>query len=140
MGHTHADGAPVMGYHMDFLRASFRLEKHKAALQALKGSGYNWAQEMKDCTTLVDAMGTQGWQLEVDDRGKIVGICFDGERLCDEDEIFDCLAPYVKAGSYIRMMGEDSEMWQWYFDGEKVVEEYPKISWPHGPDSFSCLR
>ena len=37
--------------------------------------------------------------------------------------MFDAIAPFVEAGSYIVMIGEDLSTWCLYFDGEHCTEE-----------------
>ena len=39
------------------------------------------------------------------------------------------IAPYVEAGSYIEMYGEDGDKWRYVFDGKTVKEVYPKVEW-----------
>ena len=53
-----------------------------------------------------------------------MGIEFDGATFHDEDAVFSAIAPYVEAGSYITMSGEDDEWWCWYFDGS-TCDSYP---------------
>ncbi|MFX8696332.1 hypothetical protein ABTM58_19800, partial [Acinetobacter baumannii] len=43
-----------------------------------------------------------------------------------EEEFLKLLAPFVVAGSYIEMTGEDGAQWRYVFDGESVKKKYPK--------------
>lgn len=54
---------------------------------------------------------------------------FIGEKLGDDFLLFKTIAPWVEAGSYIEMLGEDGALWRWIFDGKTCVEKEAKISW-----------
>jgi len=72
------------------------------------------------------------WELELDEKtGDAVGIrIMDGStKVTDEEDMFGALAPFVEAGSWIEMVGEDNCLWRWTFDGEKCHETYPEIVW-----------
>jgi len=72
------------------------------------------------------------WETEEyqDDEGNIIDIEFYGEKLGgDEEYILNAIAPFVKAGSYIEMYGEDGNIWRWAFNGEKCEEIHPTITW-----------
>ncbi len=59
----------------------------------------------------------------------VIGISFVGEKSSDEKLVFDLISPYVEAGSYIEMSGEDGEVWRFLFDGKSCEEKYPKVEW-----------
>jgi len=69
------------------------------------------------------------WEVKMNDEGNVVGIEFSGEEIGDEGLFFQMLAPYVEAGCFIEMQGEDGEMWRWCFDGTNCESKYPDISW-----------
>jgi hypothetical protein len=65
-----------------------------------------------------------------DDKEYVIGIMFEGEKSdSTEEEMFNVIAPFVKAGSYIEMQGEDGARWRWVFDGETCKEKNAEISW-----------
>jgi len=68
------------------------------------------------------------WSLELDDSGNAIGICFKGEKLGDDEFLFQTLAPFVKRGSYIDMRGEDGALWRWKFDGKTMKEQTGKVT------------
>ena len=37
------------------------------------------------------------------------------------------VGPYVEAGSYVEMRGEDGARWRYVFDGKQCVRKEPKI-------------
>jgi len=71
-----------------------------------------------------------GFKLRVDGVGDVVGVNWEWEKL--QSSIVNWLhavAPFVPAGCYVEMLGEDGERWRYVFDGEKMTEKYPKIVW-----------
>jgi len=66
------------------------------------------------------------WSIEEDVREEgpgIYNLFFEGEKLGDDYFIFKIIAPYVKSGSYIDMIGENRETWRWSFINGKIIEE-----------------
>lgn len=137
-----------MGYNITLLEAKFCiLAKNKdAALAAMKamdpekkGHGYwggrkqwSWVSqsEVNEAETVEDAMSVWRYSPITDEEGNISRVVYDGEKLGDEEVLFETIAPFVEDGSYIEMEGEDSFMWRWVFEGGKVSEVTPTISWP----------
>jgi len=140
-----------MGYCMDFRDSKFFIsaKKKEKALQAIKdlqhrvkeGGGcsyyggkedrsFSWVttSEFVDATTLKEAITAWRWQVEEDDKGNVVEIYFEGEKLGDDAILFDAISPYVRRGSYIDMTGEDDCIWRWAFDGKTCVEKAATIS------------
>lgn len=139
-----------MGYHMDQMGAKFRMAAGTlpyafAAIRALHlgpkpgtvkdstGYHYRWvdgetALKAKDLTEILDEWR---WHITFNTlTGDCVGITFTGEKYGDEDVLFAAIAPYVDAGSYIEMEGEDGAQWRWVFDGTNFRETSPTVSWP----------
>lgn len=54
---------------------------------------------------------------------------FEGDSSGDDDSLFRALAPFIEAGGYIEMVGEDSHMWRWVFDGRRCSGEESIITW-----------
>ena len=136
-----------MGYYMDQFDQAFRIsaENKAAAFEALKG----WAQkEMEqnaayahlghspigDATELEDALLELDWETGTDDCGNIIEMCFSGEKLHDEDEWLDAIAPHVDKGSQLMMRGDDGCSWCWYFDGESCTTYLGEVVFPDMPD------
>lgn len=135
-----------MGYYMNQRAASFRIKQQNifkalAAVQALHGnetikdgSGryLSWVdQDFHKRTTLLEILDCWRWQIEKDRQtGDVVDICFNGEKLGDDETLFSALAPFVEDGSFIEMGGEDDALWRWVFKGGKCQEVYAEITWP----------
>lgn len=118
-----------MGYCMSQRDCKFYVVNEKAALAAIKGLAgketmgpghFSWVdtREFMMADTLEEAMSA--WRWETESYWKY--ILFDGEKLGDDLLLFDAIAPYVEAGSYIEMQGEDGAIWRWIFDGKTCRE------------------
>ena len=137
-----------MGYCMTFQNANFFIAagQKAAALEAARqlaataatgsggGAGARWFAWMNGTpfdtswtgpfrTTINAVFADWAYPVEEDDAGNIVAITFEAEKLGDEDRFFDAIAPFVRAGSYIEMLGEDGTRWRWVFDGRTCTEE-----------------
>lgn len=69
------------------------------------------------------------WEAEQDKEGNIDFIHFCGEKYGDDPVLFQTIAPFVAAGGYIQMRGEDGGKWRWCFDGQKMIEQRAKLTW-----------
>jgi len=133
-----------MGYCMtqqdsDFFVSAANLPKMVKAIQSLHGnesirdtSGRHFSWVESDFFVFNDAeriLQAWRWNGELDGEGNINAIYFEGEKLGDDNVLFDAIAPFVKAGSFIEMRGEDGERWRWCFDGKTMVEKQAIIEW-----------
>ncbi len=127
-----------MGYLMYKSDANFKMKGARLpeALQALKavaGGGEQWdwvtMRVVGDASTFEDAMRECRWDLDLDADGDVVGIDFVGEKLGDDEQAFSAIAPWVKHGSFIEMVGEDGDRWRWVFEDDAVKWVDPEISW-----------
>ena len=144
-----------MGYCMSQDSCKFLiLKKNKAkALKAIKelskrtnegkgfsscGNGierfFSWVDtsEFVNAKTLEDALFAWRWETETNDKGNIISLDFNGEKLGDdmilfEMILFEVIAPYVEKESMIGMTGEDGYRWAWCFNGEKCIEKAGKV-------------
>ena len=57
----------------------------------------------------------QSYDFQLDTDGNITELEFIGEKLGNDFEMFQSIAPYVQDGSYIWMIGEDGSQWRWVF-------------------------
>jgi hypothetical protein len=136
-----------MGYCMNLRDYNFLIknESKAAALAAIKelanhldwmqGGGfekgkqvswwYSWTntEEYVNATTLEEAMDAWGWKplndIITDD---IDGLDFNGEKIGQEEILFNAIAPYVEENCYIEMEGEDGYIWRWIFKKGKCIE------------------
>lgn len=126
-----------MGYYMYQHATDFFIgvdEKPNALIAVKKlarsNRRYDWVDDFGKAKTLEEALEAWHWTPEVDCEGNIYNITFDGEKLGDEDILWETIAPYVKDGSFIQMSGEDDGLWRWVFVARKMVEVNPTILWP----------
>ena len=131
-----------MGYCMEMREAEFFIsnEDAKKAFPIVKEAllveranrtyHFSWVDddELKDADCLCDILDAFRWEPSLDKDGNITSICFCGEKLgCDKD-LFDIIAPFVKEDSYIQMYGECGCIWRWVFDDGKCIEKEANIS------------
>lgn len=123
-----------MGYCMKQRSSRFYVVDEEAALTAIKGLAgketmgpghFSWVdtREFMMADTLKEAMNAWRWDIEP----KYKAIFFEGEKLGDDLLLFGTIAPYVEAGNYIEMLGEDGQIWRWIFDGKTCREVTAKI-------------
>ena len=144
-----------MGYYIEQRDCDFRIkaENVSKALDALKalasrvnegGGGtykggqliekyFSWVttEEFANATTLEEALWAWHWEVEYCGCGcgDVAWIMFQGEKYGDEPKLLEALAPYVEAGCFIEMSGEDGALWRWSFDGSDMEEKSANISW-----------
>lgn len=92
---------------------------------------YSWVntKDFVEAETLADALNEWRWEIEENNDGDVNGIQFVGEKLGDDNFLFDAIAPFVQKGSFIEMQGEDGTMWRWSFTGKTCKEQDPTIIW-----------
>lgn len=136
-----------MGYYMNQKSAKFTIKKENlaGALGAIKalattpermGGGsstgerwYSWVTTEKflKAETFAEALGEWRWDCFIDESGDLVEINFNGEKLGDDAILLKAIAPFVEAGSYIEMEGEDGCYWKWIFDGKTMIEKTGRV-------------
>jgi hypothetical protein len=90
---------------------------------------YSWVdtESVLKAETLKDALDAWRWEACLSGEGDIIDLTFGGEKSGQDEVILSTIARYVKDGSYICMRGEDGELWRWYFDGNRCVEQYGRV-------------
>ena len=119
-----------MGYSITQMDCKFFIagKDKKACLEACK-KDENLKDACKNIKSLEQLFSSYYYEPE-NEKADIIGLTFEGEKLSySEMELFNVIAPYVKDGSYIQMMGEDGSMWRWVFDGKECNEISPTITW-----------
>lgn len=77
---------------------------------------------------VIQAFSEWRWLPETDNKGNIIEINFTGEKLGDEQILFDEIAPFVESGSSIIVADERGKVWRWRFDDGKCHYEVGKIT------------
>jgi hypothetical protein len=127
-----------MGYEMWQGESKFKIlnENKVIALNALK----KLAKTQKDLGSvdkdiilkseaLDEALFECRWNIEENENGDVKNINFCGNKLGEEGQIFQAIAPFVENGSYIEMCGEDCCIWRWAFKNSECRKITPKFVW-----------
>jgi hypothetical protein len=110
------------------------------------------SKRLLETSHLVEALRTFRWRALTEDRidlsdvdpvnlrgaGRhatkdILDLEFSGTQLGDDRLMFEALAPFVEAGSYVSMRADDTNIWRWYFDGKKCHEQPARITYEDAP-------
>lgn len=80
------------------------------------------------CETAEAILTELGFEIQHDVDGSIIGLEYDN-KIGQESLFLQAIAPFVEKGSYINWIGEDGALWQYFFDGQKMVELEAKITY-----------
>lgn len=69
------------------------------------------------------------YPLRTDAEGNVIGIRFDGEKIGQENLLFEVVAPYVRHNSFIEMVGEDGARWRWVFENGRCRRVEARVSY-----------
>lgn len=111
-------------------KAADALAAIKAIREPVEGRSWPYIPDVSQKATLVDALAEWDFMVEVppESRGFHV-IEFVGEKLLDQDLLWDRLGPYVAEGGSIECFGEEHDRWRWYFTGTEMVLQEAKITY-----------
>jgi len=92
---------------------------------------YSWVDnsELDNAQNIEDILDAFRWHPETDGDGNITSIYFEGEKLGNDEHLFEAIALFVKKDSFIEMSGEDGYLWRWIFDGKTCQEIPATITW-----------
>jgi hypothetical protein len=93
------------------------------------GRWYAWVhtESVLQSQTLMEALEAWRWMPFINNDGDIDFISFRGEKMGQDEVLFQALAPYVTSGSYIAMRGEDGVLWRWYFQNGSCLEQEGRV-------------
>jgi len=116
--------------HLVPMMEAIRDLRGKESITDGSGRHFSWvSHNFHTLTDPVEMLHAWRWEAEQDSEGNIDFIHFCGEKYGDDPLLFQTIAPFVTAGGYIQMRGEDGERWRWCFDGQKVTEQRAKVTW-----------
>lgn len=104
----------------------------KETILDASGHHFSWVSEnFYEQNSLFDIMREWRWSVFEDpmENGDITSIEFIGEKSGDDLILFEALAPFVEAGSFIEMIGEDGYHWRWFFDGKTCEEQEGTVTY-----------
>ena len=137
-----------MGYCIELEEGKIKLteENMKKALKELSKHSFRWCDDFcyenivfehknKSCweeTNEEEITIEEVWEwlrYEVKyENGYWIIYDFNGEKLGDDEDIFNLIAPYCEDG-YLQYLGEDGERWRYVFENGKCETRYPTTSW-----------
>lgn len=125
-----------MGYNIKLVGCDFWIGSENAdeALEALRHRTEPDRQAWMNRATpeewdyLKEALEDWRFMATLDDERNIVGLQFIGEKVGDENVLFDTLAPYVGDESYLEFQGADGERWRYVFEGGDVEKVYGEVT------------
>lgn len=120
-----------MGYSIDCRDSRFRISRPRAALAALQAANRDrplfdfeaLPAEVQAARTVVEALEACWWEVEADEKGHVSGLFYEGKLLTsleDVERLFATLAPFVRAGSYLAIHGEDGARWRYVFKNRRL--------------------
>jgi hypothetical protein len=122
-----------MGYSATMTKCEFFMDlQHKQeALKAARGLEGHWvrASESSKCRTIEELLEAWGYEAKTNFDGHIIGLGYVMEKLGDDLKMFLAIAPFVKSGSFVEMVGKDGASWRWVFDGTACVEKTGTVDW-----------
>lgn len=84
---------------------------------------YSWTEtaKLRKATSIYDFIRQFVDDLSLDDENDVYTFRIEfNSNAGDEEFLFETLAPFIEAGSYIVWTGEGGEHWRWEFDGTKM--------------------
>lgn len=86
-------------------------------------------EEFETAPDLISALNAWRWKFfDFDDGLEEPELIGEERKLGDDQLLFSVLAPYVKQGSYIDLMGEDCKIWRWEFKDNELIRRDGKIT------------
>lgn len=142
-----------MGYYVNTMEQEFFLPKESlsdayAAMVALNkthhdqkrgGSWSNgerqerWFSWMPEnypdtCSTAKEIFDELGFEATLDEQGNVIGLYYNN-KTGQEDLFLGAIAPFVKKGSFMNWVGEDGAHWQYFFNGQKMIEKQGQVTY-----------
>lgn len=138
MGYCISVGVP------DFRIKASNTQKALEAIQSLHGKEtcpgrvrhFSWVHEdFYKIDNFVEILNEWRWRATENECGDITKLCFEGEKLGDDDLLFKAIGPFVEAGSQINFRGEDGYHWQYRFDGKTMKKYEGKVVFEESEES-----
>ena len=84
---------------------------------------FSWVDmnQLADADTLIKAFNAWRYVFSENDDGVFLD-WFEGEKLGDDDFLWNTMAPFIKDGGFIEVHGEDNFYWRWKFNDGKCRE------------------
>lgn len=63
------------------------------------------------------------WEFDLSEVGDVVNLWIEDNGGDGEEDMFRIIAPYVQDGSSVEMVGEDGELWRYYWTGGRYYRQ-----------------
>jgi len=90
--------------------------------------------EAQHAERVAEIIADAGYELDGDENGNINGFTSDGSDICDDDELYQTLAPFLRSGSFLELSNELGDTWRWVFFDGNCKRINPVTLWPK-PDA-----
>jgi len=90
--------------------------------------------EAQHAETVSHILIDSGYEIDVDESGNIVGFYTEGSDICDDDELYQAFAPFLRSGSFLELSNEQGDTWRWVFFDGNCKRINPVMLWPK-PDA-----
>lgn len=90
---------------------------------------YSWVTNPRGdgFEALQDALIAWRYDVEINTDGSINIGHFTGEKLGDDEQLFEVIAPFVQSGGVIECRGEDNAFWRYLFENGELIEQQGEI-------------
>lgn len=125
-----------MGYCVSLVESNLKFKKEDAniILSTLKEFAKNallrWCDEdeILESDTIEECFERLRYPLTEKENYYIIND-FYGEKLGDEERIFNSIYKYIEKGSYLEYVGDDGDRFRLVFGDKKCEYKYPKLIW-----------
>ena len=94
---------------------------------------FSWmnADYPNTCKNMIEILQALGFEeIRFNKEGDLIHLGY-SSKAGQEDLFFDAIGPFVEKGSYLNWRGEDNEIWQWAFDGNKMKIRWATINYSY---------
>jgi len=117
-----------MGYCIELVEVNVKIKENNInnVIETLnnlakQSDSLRWVDKknLAQAKTIEECFGAIRYKLIKEDDGFSID-CFTGEKFGNDFEIFTALAPYIKAGSFMKFVGEDGMIMLYRFNGKEL--------------------
>jgi hypothetical protein len=125
-----------MGINIFVLETSFQINSKnvESALDAVKRLSVEMEtiafvnrETVINSSDIYTVLSEWRWHPVIDDENNIIDLEFWGEKLGNEEILFNKISSFVEDKSFIVAANDEGKIWRWRFDGENCHYEIGKI-------------
>ena len=128
-----------MGYCIEQIDNDFYIKAENlqacanAVLNAMRGKdqvGWVRSSDINEHMSFIELAEEFRWDMHVNDEGDIYDICFTGEKIGEDIDLFlNSIAPYVLDESFISFIGEDGSQWRYFFKDKQMLDQTGTVTY-----------